>query len=83
MEIIKLSDLEEEKTEKDHIHKGARVFPDLKTAILANLRGYMNGSYPEPLSGAARKIGYYPLSMATDKELEQIDDLEKQVLEGK
>ena len=81
MDIIKITNVEkEENREKDYVHKGVRVFPDLKTAILANLRGFMNGSYKEPLTGIAKKLGYYPLSMATDQELDQINAIEKQVL---
>ena len=66
--------------EKDYINKRIRVFKSLELAILANLKGYINGSYPEPLSGAAKELGYYPLSMAMEQELEKIGLIKKQVL---
>ena len=66
--------------EKEYINKGVRVFKNIELAILANLRGYVNGSYPEPLSGAAKELGYYPLSMATEQELEKINSIKKQIL---
>ena len=83
MDIVQREDLGQKNREKDYIHKGRRVLPDLGTAILANLRGYVNGSYPEPLSGAAKELGYYPLSMATEEELAKIEDIKKQVLSEK
>jgi hypothetical protein len=52
--------------------KGSRLLPDLPTAILARLRGYIGGSYPSPLSGMAAEIGYYPLQSATPEEIELI-----------
>jgi len=54
------------------VRRGRTVLPDLPTAILANLRGYVGGSYSEPLSGAAEILGYHPLQSATAEELEQI-----------
>ena len=77
---MNISELKTDKTEKDRIYKGKRILPDLKTAIFANMKGYVNGAYKEPLSGPAQKLGYYPLSMATDKEMEQINAIEKKTL---
>jgi len=52
--------------------KGSRMLPDLPTAILARLRGYVAGSYPTPLTGAAAELGYHPLQSATTEELAAI-----------
>lgn len=85
MKIMKFNELQKEhydNREKDYIHKGLKILPDLKTAIFAKIKGYVNGTYPEPLSGMAKKIGYYPLSMATDNEIKQINQIEKQVING-
>lgn len=49
--------------------KGSRMLPDLPTAILARLRGYVAGSYPEPLTGAAAERGYHPLQSASAEEM--------------
>lgn len=84
MEFNNFTDLnKKDKVQKDYIYKGKRVFPDLRTAIFANLKGYMNGSYPEPLSENIQRIGYYPLSMATEEEIAKINEIEQQVLGGK
>lgn len=78
----RLQDKTSFKGEKEYIHKGLRILPDLKTAILANLKGFVNGFYPEPLFGLAKEIGYYPLSMASEKELEQIQIIENKIIGG-
>jgi len=83
MDLLKFNNLNQNKLEnkeKNYINKGKKIFPNLRTAILAILRGYMNGSYPEPLSDSAKKNGYYPLSDATDEEIEKINIIERQVL---
>ena len=54
--------------------KGARVLPDLPTAVLARLRGHVGGSYPEPLRGIAAELGYHPLQSATEEELAAIQE---------
>lgn len=79
MDITKLNNIENNK-EKDYIHKGNKVFPSLDTAILANLRGFMNGSYPSPFEGPAKELGYYPLSMANEEEMMQIEEIKQKVL---
>ena len=48
------------------------MLPDLPTAILARMRGYVGGSYPSPLRGAARELGYHPLQEASADELAAI-----------
>ena len=52
--------------------KGSRVLPDLPTAILARMRGFVNGSYPSPLRGMAAELGYHPLQLASAEELASI-----------
>ena len=52
--------------------KGMRVLPDLPTAILARLRGYVGGAYPSPLRGEAAELGYYPLQSASADEMAAI-----------
>lgn len=69
-------------TEKNYIHKGARIFPDLDTAILANLKGFINGSYPHSLPINITKLGYYPLSMANEEELKKINNIKTEILSG-
>lgn len=54
------------------VRRGRTVLPDLPTAILARMRGYVGGSYPEPLSGSAAVLGYHPLQSATAEELAAI-----------
>lgn len=54
------------------VRRGRTVLPDLPTAILARMRGYVGGSYSEPLSGAAAILGYHPLQSATADELAAI-----------
>ncbi len=53
--------------------RGNRLLPDLRTAIFARLKGYVDGFYPHELTGAAAELGYYPLSEATPEELAQIE----------
>lgn len=55
--------------------KGKKVLPDLRTAILASLRGYFQGSYPNKLDGIASEVGYYPLNEATFEEKEKIEEI--------
>jgi len=65
------------------VRRGRTVLPDLETAILARLRGYVGGSYPEPLTGPAEVLGYHPLQSATADELEQIQaELDRLASEG-
>jgi len=52
--------------------KGSRVLPDVPTAILARMRGYVGGSYPTPLRGMAAELGYHPLSSASEEEMAAI-----------
>ncbi len=80
MKVFKVNNFDKKTEEKDYIYKGNRILPDLKTAIFANIKGYINGAYPEPLTGIAKELGYYPLSLATDIEIEQINNIEKQLL---
>jgi len=81
MRVFSINNFNQEKKEdKDYIHKGSKILPDLRTAIFANIKGYINGSYAEPLTGIAQELGYYPLSMATEQENEQINYIEKQFL---
>jgi len=54
--------------------KGSRVLPDIRTAILARMRGYIGGFYPSPLTGEAAEMGYYPLSSATPDEMIKIEE---------
>jgi hypothetical protein len=70
---------EEPKITQNFIHKGARILPDLETAILASLRGYLNGSYPKALTGDAEQLGYYPLSDATTEERARIEAISKKI----
>lgn len=67
---------------KDIIYKGIRIFKTLDEAILAKIKGYVNGSYPAPLTGKAKDIGYYPLSEATQEELNQIKVIKEAVIKG-
>lgn len=73
------NNINEKKIDTDFIHKGNKVLPNLKTAILAKLRGYKNGSYPGPLSETARELGYYPLSDATEEEKIKIAEIESKL----
>ena len=66
----------------DKIYKGIRMFKTLDEAILAKIKGYVNGSYPSPLTGKAKDIGYYPLSEATQEELNQIKAIKETVIRG-
>jgi len=59
--------------------KGAKLLPDLRTAIFASLRGYFQGSYPSKLEGAAENLGYYPLSEATEEELGKINKIIEEI----
>lgn len=52
--------------------QGKLILPDLPTAVLATLRGYKMGTYPKPLEGIAKELGYHPLSSATPEELAEI-----------
>lgn len=54
--------------------RGRRLLPDIRTAILARMRGYIGGFYPSPLKGEASELGYYPLSDATRDELKKIEE---------
>ena len=54
--------------------KGSRMLPDLPTAVLARLRGYVAGSYPTPLPGVAAELGYHPLQTASAEEMAAIQD---------
>lgn len=49
--------------------KGKAILPNLETAVLAQLRGYRLGSYPKPLEGIAKKLGYHPIQTATPDEM--------------
>lgn len=62
--------------------KGRKVLPDLPTAILARIRGYVGGSYQNPLTGEAANLGYHPLSSASPEEIQVIQD-EMQRISGK
>lgn len=68
--------------QKDKIYKGRRLLPSLDEAIFAKLKGYVNGSYPSMLKGKAEEIGYYPLSEATQEELNQIKSIKEIVIGG-
>ncbi len=74
---MEISKFENNKIERDRLYKGVRVFPDLRTAIFANLKGYINGNYPQPLPDNIKDIGYYPLSMATEEDIKRINEIEK------
>jgi len=54
--------------------RGRRLLPDIRTAILARMRGYVGGFYPSPLTGDAAELGYHPLSSATPEELAKIEE---------
>ena len=59
---------------RDGVSRGKRLFDNPELAALALLRGYrVGGVYDHPLEGAARELGYYPLSDATDEEWEEIN----------
>ena len=62
--------------------KGQRVLPDLPTAVLARLRGYVGGSYSTPLRGVAAELGYHPLSTASAEELDAIHNEIEKVMRG-
>lgn len=81
MDMFHLNNVQQDKMDKNFIHKGKRVLPDLRTAIFANIKGYINGSYPHPLSKEIEELGYYPLSMATQEEIEEINRVESQIWE--
>jgi hypothetical protein len=55
--------------------QGKLILPDLPTAVLATLRGYKMGTYPKPLEGIAKELGYHPLSSATPEEMAKIRDM--------
>lgn len=62
--------------------RGKRLLPDIRTAILARMRGYVGGFYPSPLKGAASELGYFPLSEATPQELMDIEEEANRLLGG-